>query len=203
MINLTRPQFFTPIHGDFRQLTEHAALARSQGLGSDRIRLIENGDVLRLDGDEARIVDQVSVGRRFIDEGRTGEVHEIVLRDRRYLSEDGFIVVLLRMDRSRGQLIGDPELISRGFVLMDEVVRVSVAIEKNESPEGVVVAAGWHAHEWFRVWRKTNTPVRHAGADARHHRTLEELLERARDEPRRGLLRFETALAIEGVQPSS
>lgn len=120
MMSLTKPRYFIPIHGDFRQLTEHARLAREQGIDEDRVQLIENGEVLRLDEDSARVVDQVTAGRRFIDEGHAGEVHELVLRDRRYLSEDGFLVIVLRMDRFESEPIGDPELISRGFVLMDE-----------------------------------------------------------------------------------
>ncbi len=120
MINLTRPRHFVPIHGDYRQLKEHCCLAQEQGIEPERIHLIENGDVLRLEPDKAYLADKVTVGRRFIDEGRTGEVHEMVLRDRRYLSEDGFLVIVLRMDRFGGDLIGDPELISRGFVMMEE-----------------------------------------------------------------------------------
>ncbi len=120
MMSLIRPRYFIPIHGDYRQLKEHTLLARQQGIDPDHILLIENGDVLRLDPDQAEVVDKVHVGRRFIDEGYTGEVHEMVLRDRRFLSEDGFLVVVLRMDRFEGSLIGDPELISRGFVLMED-----------------------------------------------------------------------------------
>ncbi len=119
MINLTRPQFFIPIHGEYRQLKIHASLAHDQGIPLERIHLIENGDVLQLSHNSVRISDKINVGRRFIDEGILKEVHEVVLRDRRYLSEDGFVVVILRVDHSSGELIGVPELISRGFVLMD------------------------------------------------------------------------------------
>ena len=119
MINLTRPRYFVPIHGEFRQLKTHAALARDQGIPEERIRIIENGDVLRLTPDSAAIAEKVQVGRRFIDEGILEEVHDIVLRDRRYLSEDGFLVIAMRLDRVSGDLIGKPELISRGFVSME------------------------------------------------------------------------------------
>lgn len=120
MINLTRPRFFVPIHGDYRQLKEHALLAEMQGVPPENIHLIESGDVLRIEAHKAEVVGKAAVGRRFIDEGHGGEVHEVVLRDRRFLSEDGFIVVVLRMDRYEGELIGEPELISRGFILMEE-----------------------------------------------------------------------------------
>ena len=120
MINLTKPRHFVPIHGEFRQLKIHATLARDQGIPEERIRIIENGDILRLTPDSAEIGEKkVQVGRRFIDEGTMGEVHDIVLRDRRYLSGDGVLVIALRLNRVSGELIGNPELISRGFVSME------------------------------------------------------------------------------------
>lgn len=119
MINTTRPRFFIPIHGEFQQLKTHCLLAADQGISPQRLHLIENGEILRLTEDSAETTGRVSVGRRFIDEGIYEEVHEMVLRDRRFLSEDGFVVVLLRMDRLSGDLIGEPEMISRGFVLME------------------------------------------------------------------------------------
>lgn len=120
MINLIRPRFFIPIHGEYRNLKTHCWLAEAQGFSEDRVLLVENGDVLHLRPEKAEITDKVSLGRRFIDEGVLEEVHELVLRERRFLSEDGFLVVMLRMDRSTGDLIGEPELVSRGFVLMEE-----------------------------------------------------------------------------------
>jgi ribonuclease J len=119
MINLTRPHFFIPIHGEFRQLYKHAGLARDQGIPPENVLIIETGDNLQLRPDSAKLTDKVKVGRRFIDEGHLGQVHEVVLRDRQFLSEDGFLVVVLRVDRLTGDLIGKPELVSRGFVQMD------------------------------------------------------------------------------------
>ncbi len=119
MINLTRPKFFVPIHGEFKQLRTHAWLAREQGIPEENIHLIENGECLKISPSSARKDGKITVGRRFIDEGILEEVQDVVLRDRRYLSEDGFLVIVLRMDRFSGELIGDVELISRGFVQMD------------------------------------------------------------------------------------
>jgi ribonuclease J len=119
MINLTRPHFFIPIHGEFRQLYKHAGLARDQGIPPENVLIMETGDNLQLRPDSAKLTDKVKVGRRFIDEGHLGQVHEVVLRDRQFLSEDGFLVVVLRVDRLTGDLIGKPELVSRGFVQMD------------------------------------------------------------------------------------
>ncbi|MEE2822677.1 MAG: ribonuclease J [Acidobacteriota bacterium] len=119
MINLTRPQFFIPIHGEFRQLKNHAALAQDQGISKDNILIIENGDNLQLRSNSAEVTDKVTVGRRFIDEGTLGQVDNTVLKDRRFLSEDGFLVAILRVDRLTGKLIDKPELVSRGFVLAE------------------------------------------------------------------------------------
>jgi ribonuclease J len=120
MINLTKPRFFTPIHGEFKQLKTHSWIAQDQGIPPDNINLLESGDVLRLSRDSAEVVTSVPIGRRFIDDGILEEVHEVVLRERRFLSEDGFVMAILRLDRLTGNLIGEPELVSRGFVLIDQ-----------------------------------------------------------------------------------
>lgn len=120
MINLTRPKFFIPIHGEYRQLKTNALLASDQGIRQENIRIIENGDVLEVSSEGLAVTGKIPVGRRYMDEDILDEVHEMVLRDRRFLSEDGFVVVILRMERGTGELIGDPELISRGFVVMEE-----------------------------------------------------------------------------------
>ncbi len=119
MINVTRPKFFVPIHGEFRQLKNHAELAQDQGIPPENILIIENGDILKLLPDSMEVAGTIKVGKRFIDEGLLEEVHEGVLRDRRYLSEDGFVVLVLRLDRVTGDLLGEPQLVSRGFVLME------------------------------------------------------------------------------------
>jgi ribonuclease J len=116
MIDLTRPRFFVPIHGEYRQLAAHARLARRQGIPPDQVHLLETGEVLGLSPDKAEILGQVTAGRRFIDEGIRRPVDQEVLRDRRFLATDGVLVVGLRIDLMSWELIGEPELISRGFV---------------------------------------------------------------------------------------
>jgi ribonuclease J len=120
MMNVVKPRFFIPIHGEFRQLKHHLNLAQDQGIPPEATRLIENGDVLTLTGTSAEVTGKVTAGRRFIEEGAFEEVHDLVLRDRRYLSEDGLLVVVLRMDRLEGDLLGEPELIAKGFVLPED-----------------------------------------------------------------------------------
>ena len=116
MIDLTRPRYFVPIHGEFRQLAAHARLARRQGIPPERVLLLESGEVLGVSPERAEIVGNVTAGRRFIDEGIRRQVDEDLLRDRRFLATDGVLVVGLRLDRMSWELIGEPELISRGFV---------------------------------------------------------------------------------------
>ena len=120
MISLTRPKFFIPIHGEFKQLKNHSWLALEQGIPEENVRLIENGDLLRLTAEDTVVSGKVSVGRRMIDDGILEEVHELVLRERRYLSEDGFVMVILRLNRLTGDLIGEPEIVTRGFVLVEQ-----------------------------------------------------------------------------------
>jgi ribonuclease J len=120
MISLTQPKFFIPIHGEFRQLKNHCWLATEQGIPEKRVRLIENGDLLKLTAEEAVVSEKVQIGRRMIDDGILEEVHEMVLRERRYLSEDGFVMVILRLNRLTGDLIGEPEIVTRGFILVEQ-----------------------------------------------------------------------------------
>ena len=120
MINLTRPRIFVPIHGEYRQLQTHAQLALNQGIPKENVFVIESGDKLQLSSSGARVTGKMNVQRRFIEEGITEGVHNVVLRDRRFLSEDGFLVVILRVERGNGELIGEPELISRGFILLED-----------------------------------------------------------------------------------
>ncbi|HRR57272.1 MAG TPA: hypothetical protein P5057_09910, partial [Acidobacteriota bacterium] len=98
----------------------HYWIAQDQGIPEDRCVLAESGDVLRIGPNEASVVGRVQVGRRFIDEGAMEQVHEEVLRDRRFLAEDGFVVVILQIDRYTGRLIHPPEILSRGFMQMEE-----------------------------------------------------------------------------------
>ena len=116
MIDLTRPRHFIPIHGEYRQLAAHARLARRQGIPPDQVHLLETGEILGLSADKAEILGEVPTGRRFIDEGIRRQVDQNLLRYRRFLATDGVLVVGLRLDRTSWELIGEPELISRGFV---------------------------------------------------------------------------------------
>ena len=114
MLTLTRPHFFIPIHGELRQICSHARLAEQVGLPRGRILLGQSGDIFELTGKEARLAGRVEVGRVFVD-GTHEEVDEIIVRDRRHLSEGGIVLAVVAIDQQTGRLDGEPELISRGF----------------------------------------------------------------------------------------
>jgi ribonuclease J len=116
MLNLTRPSFFIPVHGEYRQLYAHAQLAREVGIPQKRILLVETGDILILEPDSAYIEGKAPVGRRFIDEGGVAELDEVVVRDRQHLSEEGVVLAVVAINKSTGQIEGTPELVSRGHV---------------------------------------------------------------------------------------
>jgi ribonuclease J len=114
MLNLIRPRYFVPVHGEYRHLCHHAELAREVGLSPDAVFLLEDGQVLEVDGVGARRTDGVAAGRVFVDGKGIGDVDDIVLRDRRHLSRDGFLIVVLALDRNSGDLVAGPEFLSRG-----------------------------------------------------------------------------------------
>jgi ribonuclease J len=115
LINLVRPKFFIPIHGDYRFLRRHARLALETGAVEHAI-VIEDGDVLELDKDDARKRDKVTAGRILIDSGSSIDVVEdLVIRDRRILSEDGVVLVVLAINKRTGKVERPPEVIMRGF----------------------------------------------------------------------------------------
>jgi ribonuclease J len=120
MLNLTRPRFFIPVHGEYRQLFAHALLAREVGIPNERIIMAETGDILVLSPDSVRIEGKAPVGRRLIDEGGVAELDEIVVRDRQHLSEEGVVLAVVAINKATGRIEGTPELVSRGHVQEDE-----------------------------------------------------------------------------------
>ena len=118
MLNLTKPRYFVPIHGEYRMLAAHANLAKAVGVPPENAFILEDGDVLEVSPEGAEVVDHVDAGHIYVDGLRLWDMRSVVLRDRRALARDGFVVVLVRLDRSTGRLVGEPEVISSGFVDM-------------------------------------------------------------------------------------
>jgi len=122
VLSLVKPRYFIPIHGEYRQLSQHARVAKRVFAGRDphpEILLAENGDVIAFDNDGGRIAGKAPVGRVLIDDTRTGEVGDEVLRDRRHLAEDGLVVPVVAINKQTGALEGVPDIITRGFVMED------------------------------------------------------------------------------------
>jgi ribonuclease J len=120
MMNLTRPKFFIPVHGEYRQLYAHARLAREVGIPHDHIIMAETGDVIVLTPETVRIEGKAEVGRRFIDEGGVADLDEVVVRDRQHLSEEGVVLAVCAINKATGRIEGIPELVSRGHVQEEE-----------------------------------------------------------------------------------
>src|SRR5205823_121201 len=120
MLSLVRPRYFVPIHGEYRQLAQHARVAGRVFAGRDprpEILLAEDGDIILMDEAGARLAGKAPVGRVLIDGTRTGEIGDEVLRDRRHLAEDGLVVPVVAINKQTGTLEGVPEIITRGFVM--------------------------------------------------------------------------------------
>jgi ribonuclease J len=120
MLNLTKPRYFIPVHGEYRQLYAHAMLAREVGIPKERILLAETGDIIVLNPDTVRIEGKAVVGRRLIDEGGVAELDEVVVRDRQHLSVEGVVLAVVAVNKSTGLIEGTPEVVSRGHVQEDE-----------------------------------------------------------------------------------
>jgi ribonuclease J len=142
LINLVKPRYFIPIHGEYRHLTKHAQLAVETGIPRENIRLIENGTTLCFQEGSANIGDQVQTGRVLVDGKGVGDVGELVLRDRRKLSGDGVVIALLAVDEQTGDVIYGPDIMTRGFAIevrsahiLDEAkTLVSEILEEIENP---------------------------------------------------------------------
>ena len=120
MINLTRPKYFIPIHGEYRHLVLHSRLAEQVGIKKENILLAENGQIIEFDGNGGKVQDKIITGRVLIDGKGIGDVGRSVLKERRDLSEDGLVIVNMAFDEETGIVIFGPEIVSRGFVFETE-----------------------------------------------------------------------------------
>ncbi len=135
MLNLTRPRYFIPIHGEFRMQVQHGRLAVETGVAPENVFIIENGTPIEILADgTARRGQPVAAGYAFVDGLSVGEVGDVVLRDRRALANDGMFLVVVTVDKQTGSVVGRPEIITRGFVhgneadpLIDEAARRVIA----------------------------------------------------------------------------
>ena len=152
MLQLLRPRFFAPIHGEPRHQRAHADLAGLLGIGPERVFILDNGHVLEVDAGGARVVGEVQSGLTYVDNMGLADVAESVVRDRRHLSEDGLVLVVATINASDGTLAGDPEVITRGFGAgadeeLIEETRLTVERSVAASAEQKVVEVGMLQHQ--------------------------------------------------------
>jgi ribonuclease J len=120
MLQLVKPKYFIPVHGEYRQLFRHAALAHQLGVVSGEIMLLEDGNPIEFTEHGAFRREPIPVGRVCVDSGSLEEIEEFVIRDRRHLSEDGVVVPIVAMDKHNGRLGSQPEIVTRGFLPNDD-----------------------------------------------------------------------------------
>jgi len=139
MLNLIRPEYFIPIHGEYRHLVQHVQLAREVGITEDNILLAEDGDVISLQNGTGKIIDRVEVGKVFVDGKGVGDVEDLVLRDRRQLSEDGMVIPVMVINERTGEVVSGPDIISRGVLFEEKMGQVleQAKVVIKEALEGV------------------------------------------------------------------
>ena len=120
MLALTKPKYFIPVHGEYRQLVAHSDTAKLMGIPKENTFILTNGRILEMNENEAKLTGSVPSGKILVDGLGVGDVGNIVLRDRQHLSQDGLIVIVLTMDGATGEVVAGPDVISRGFVYVRE-----------------------------------------------------------------------------------
>jgi ribonuclease J len=124
LLNLVRPRYFIPIHGEYRQLFRHSALAHAVGAVSEEIMLIEDGQPIEFTDDRAYRREPVTAGRVCVDSGSLEEIDEVVIRDRKHLSEDGVVMPIIAINKHTGQIESQPEIVTRGFMPSDNGIEL-------------------------------------------------------------------------------
>lgn len=154
VLNVTKPKFFIPVHGEYRHLSLHAKLAESVGIPRQNCFVLEDGDVLELSPEGGKVTGKVSNSTVYVDGLSVGDIGSVVLRDRRMLSKDGIVMVVITLDGQTGKVIGRPDIISRGFV---DPVEAKDMIEESRD---VVARALDHGAERPADWGFVSTKAR-------------------------------------------
>jgi ribonuclease J len=149
MLTLVRPRFFVPVHGEYRQLVLHAKLAYSLGIPEENIRVAEDGDILEVTQNEIQLIDHVSSGNVYVDGLSVGDVGQIVLRDRKVLSQDGILMAVLTVDKETGQPIAGPDIVSRGFVYMRDAEELLESAREHVLES--LIGLNGHSSDWAFV----------------------------------------------------
>jgi ribonuclease J len=120
MFNLVKPKYFIPVHGEYSMLVKHGELAKTMGIPAENIFVVENGQIITLDRKSGYIKGKVQAGRVLVDGLGVGDVGNIVLRDRKQLSQDGILIAVVTLDKQTGKVLVGPDIVSRGFVYVRE-----------------------------------------------------------------------------------
>ncbi len=159
LLNLTRPRYFIPIHGEMRHLIGHAKLARSLDLLETEVLLATDGDQVRFDAQGGRLVKRVEVGRVFVDGKGVGDVSHIVLRDRRHLATNGLVIATVAVDPLAHKMLTEPDLVTRGFVLEDEQEHL-LAQARKVFEEIVARALSEPTQDWLEIQAQVGKALR-------------------------------------------
>jgi ribonuclease J len=165
MLSLLRPQFFMPVHGEYRQLILHAKLAHTMGIPADHIAIAEDGDVIEVTPEAIKVVDHIACGNVFIDGLGIGDVGQIVLRDRQVLAQDGILMAILTVDKETGQPLAGPDIVSRGFVYMRDAEELLTSARERILES--FIGLNGHASDWAFVKDK----IRHTLSEFLYEKT--------------------------------
>lgn len=165
MLSLLRPRFFVPVHGEYRQLVLHAKLAASLGIPEENIVVAEDGDVLEATQETIKMIEHTASGNVFVDGLSVGDVGQIVLRDRKVLSQDGILMAVLTVDKETGQPLAGPDIVSRGFVYMRDAEEL-LESARERILESFIGLNG-HASDWAFVKDK----IKHTLSDFLYEKT--------------------------------
>ncbi|HLI88541.1 MAG TPA: ribonuclease J [Ktedonobacteraceae bacterium] len=165
MLSLIQPKFFMPVHGEYRQLVLHARLAYSLGIPEEHIVVAEDGDIIEVTPDAIKPVDHTTSGNVFVDGLSVGDVGQIVLRDRKVLSQDGILMVVLTVDKETGQPLAGPDIVSRGFVYMRDAEELLES--SRERVRESFIGLNGHSSDWSFVKDK----IRHTLSEFLYEKT--------------------------------
>jgi ribonuclease J len=158
MLNLLRPKYVTPIHGERRHLVMYSKIARALGVPPEHIFFAENGSVVELNQDEAYIAGRVRAGNVFVDGLSVGGVGHVVIRDRQLLARDGILLVVVSIDKQSGQIVAGPDIVTRGFVYAAEAGEL-LDNTKERVRTALAHKNGDTAHEWNYINKKIRDTV--------------------------------------------
>ena len=168
MLNLVKPRFFMPVHGETRHLVAHGLLAQEVGIPEENVFVLENGDCLEIDKSGARVAESVEHGVVYVDGLGVGDVGQVVLRDRQLLAQDGIATVVVTIDAQTGRLVADPELITRGLafgsegggLIADAQVRIAQTMAKTYkegATDQAVIKKAIHDSLSQLLWERTRS----------------------------------------------